>query len=92
MSDSLATPWTVALQAPLFMGFSRQKSWGALGFSSFGGPSDPGMEPAPGFPEEVSFASLMGWFGLLQREGTGKELQVLAAGSRVVPILRQRRH
>ena len=35
--------------------------------------SDPGMEPAPGFPEEVSFASLVGWLGLLQREGTGKE-------------------
>ena len=56
-------------------------------FSSFAGPPDPGMEPAPGFPEEVSFASIVGWFGLLQREETGKEPQVLAGGSRVVPIL-----
>ena len=29
MSDS-ATPWTVALQAPLSMGFSRQEYWGGL--------------------------------------------------------------
>ena len=28
MSDS--TPWTVARQAPLPMGFSRQEYWGAL--------------------------------------------------------------
>ena len=25
-----ATPWTVALQAPLFMGFSRQESWSGM--------------------------------------------------------------
>ena len=29
MSDSV-TPWTVALQAPLSMGFSRQESWSGL--------------------------------------------------------------
>ena len=34
MSDSFATPWTVALQAPLSMGFSRQESWGGLPFLS----------------------------------------------------------
>ena len=33
MSDS-ATPWTVAYQAPLFMGFSRQECWSGLPFSS----------------------------------------------------------
>ena len=27
-----ATPWTVARQAPLFMGFSRQKYWSGLPF------------------------------------------------------------
>ena len=26
----LATPWTAAYQAPLSMGFSRQKYWGGL--------------------------------------------------------------
>ena len=28
------TPWTVAHQAPLSMGFSRQESWSALPFPS----------------------------------------------------------
>ena len=27
-----ATPWTVTLQAPLFMGFSRQEYWSGLSF------------------------------------------------------------
>ena len=30
MSDSLETPWTVARQAPLSMGFSRQEYWTGL--------------------------------------------------------------
>ena len=30
----LATPWTVAHQAPLFMGFSRQEYWSGLPFPS----------------------------------------------------------
>ena len=30
MSDSVKTPWTVALQAPLSMGFSRQEYWSGL--------------------------------------------------------------
>ena len=31
-----ATPWTVALQAPLSMGFSRQEYWSGLPFRSPG--------------------------------------------------------
>ena len=30
MSDSLAIPWTAAHQAPLSMGFSRQKYWSGV--------------------------------------------------------------
>ena len=33
MSDSV-TPWTVAYQAPPFMGFSRQEYWSGLPFPS----------------------------------------------------------
>ena len=44
MSDSV-TPWTVALQAPLSMGFPRQEYWTELPFLS-GDLSDPGIEPA----------------------------------------------
>ena len=41
----LVTPWTVAHQAPLSMGFSRQEYWSGLPFHSPGDLSDPGIEP-----------------------------------------------
>ena len=40
-----ATPWTVAFQAPLSMGFSRQEYWSGLPFPSPGDLPDPGFEP-----------------------------------------------
>ena len=39
------TPWTVACQAPLSMGFSRQECWSGLLFPSPGDCPDPGIEP-----------------------------------------------
>ena len=39
-----ATPWTVARQAPLSMGFSRQEPWSGLPFPSPGDLPDPGIE------------------------------------------------
>ena len=39
------TPWTVAYQAPLSMGFSRQECWSGLPFPSPGDLPDPGIEP-----------------------------------------------
>ena len=41
----LAAPWTVAHQAPLSLGFSRQKYWSGLPFPSPGDLPDPGIEP-----------------------------------------------
>ena len=41
-----ATPWTVAHQASLSMGFPRQEYWSELPFPSPGALSDPGIEPA----------------------------------------------
>ena len=41
-----ATPWTVAHQAPLSMGFSRQEYWSGLLCSPPGDLPDPGMKPA----------------------------------------------
>ena len=38
------TPWTVAYQAPLFMGFSRQEYWSGLLFPSPGDLPNPGIE------------------------------------------------
>ena len=40
-----ATPWTVAHQVPLSMGFSRQEYWSGLPFPTPGDLPDPGMEP-----------------------------------------------
>ena len=42
---TLETPWTVACQAPLSMGFSRQEYWSGLPFPSPGYLPDPGIEP-----------------------------------------------
>ena len=40
-----ATLWTVAYQAPLSMGFSRQEHWTGLPFPSPGDLPNPRMEP-----------------------------------------------
>ena len=50
MSNSFATSWTLAHQAPLSMGFSRQKYWSRLPFPSPGDLLDPGIEPTPLVP------------------------------------------
>ena len=42
---SVATPWTVAYEAPLCMGFSRQGYWSALPLPSPGDLPNPGIEP-----------------------------------------------
>ena len=48
---TLATPWTVACQTPLSMGFSRQKYWSGLPFPSPGDLPDSGIETqAPVLP------------------------------------------
>ena len=62
MSDSFVTPWTVAFQAPLSMGFPRQEYWSGLLFPSSGDLLDTGMKPA--FPALTS--------GFLTTEPPGK--------------------
>ena len=48
------TPWTVAYQAPLSMGFSRQEYWSGLPFPSPGDLPDPGIEPrSPAFQADA---------------------------------------
>ena len=42
---TLDIPRAVAHQAPLSMGFSRQKQWSGLPFPSLGDLADPGIEP-----------------------------------------------
>ena len=42
---ALVIPWTVACQAPLSMGFSRQEYWSGLPFPSPADLPNPGIEP-----------------------------------------------
>ena len=42
---TLVTPWTVAHQAPLSLGFPRQEYWSGLPLPSPGDLPDPGIEP-----------------------------------------------
>ena len=63
VSDS-TSPWTVAWQAPLPMGFFRQEYWNGLPFPSPGDLPDPGIEPmspslqADSLPSELPGKSL----------------------------------
>ena len=43
--NSFATPWNVAHQAPLPMGFPRQEYWSGLPLPFPGGLPDPGIKP-----------------------------------------------
>ena len=45
MANSLATPWTAALQAPVSMGFPRQEYWSGLPLASPGDLLNPGVKP-----------------------------------------------
>ena len=66
MSDS-ATPWTVARQAPLSLGFSRQGYWSGLPRPPPGDLPDPGTESAsPTFQADSLPSELSGkpWFSL----------------------------
>ena len=74
ISDSV-TPWTVALQAPLSMGFSRQVYWSPLPCAPPGDLPNPGIKPEslkssalavgslplvpPGKPETILFDPIM---------------------------------
>ena len=69
MSNSFATPWTVAHQPPLSMGFSRQEYWSGLPFPSPGDLPNPGTNPV--YP--ASLKNGKGWVSqnLTPHEGAG---------------------
>ena len=49
-----ATPWPVAPQALLSMGFSRQEYWGGLSCPAPGDLPEPGIEPTPLMSSELA--------------------------------------
>ena len=68
MSNSFATPWTVACQIPLSMGLTRQEYWSGLSVLSPGALPDPGIEltspalPSGFFTTEPPRKPSEGWF------------------------------
>ena len=72
--DSFVTPCTVAHQAPLSVGFSRQEYWSE--FPSLGNLPDPGIEPmSPVFAGDAEDSCLIPGSGRSPREGNGNLLQ-----------------
>ena len=60
MSNS-CDPWTVAGQAPLSMGFSRQEYWRGLSFPSPGHLPEPGIKPgSPALQADSLLTELQG--------------------------------
>jgi len=57
LSNSFATTWTIARQAPLCMGFSRQEHWSGLPFPPPGDFPDPGIEPSSPALADVFFTT-----------------------------------
>ena len=68
-----ATPWTVACQDPLTMGFSRQEYWSGLPFPAPGDLPDPGIESGSPALQTVTW-----WdsYLLCMRHGVVKTLKV----------------
>ena len=59
------TPWTVACQAPLSMGFSRQEYWSGLPFPSPGDLPNSGIEPrSPALQADALFSEPPGKSGI----------------------------
>ena len=94
-----ATPWTAAYQAPLSMGFSRQKSWSGLPFPSPGTLPDPGIESrSPALqagaltsepPEKPYLSLLLKCLSHLSHTAAAQLLKVLSdvpRGSRARPL------
>ena len=65
--STLETPWIVAHQVPLSMGFPRQKYWSGLPWPLPGHLPDPGIEP-------MSLGSLALEGGFFTLSATGKAL------------------
>ena len=61
-SDSFATPWAVACQGPLSMGFPRQEYWSGLPF--------PSPEDLPNLGVEAVFPALAGRFFTAEPPGS----------------------
>ena len=76
-----ATPWTIAHQASLSIGFSRQECWSRLPCPPPGDLPDPGTEPttlkSPALAGKL-FTTSTTWEALEEREATRNDIKMLA--------------
>ena len=78
------TPWTVAHQASLSMGFSRQERWSGLPFPPPGDLPDAGIKPpSPGTPALQADSLPLSHWESPEHTGTPKEKTVSAQGTRM---------
>ena len=80
MSDSFVTPWTVACQAPLPIGFPRQEYWSEFPFPSPGDLPNPGIEPVFSMSPAMQADSL-----LLSHQEPPKDILVATKLTRSFP-------
>ena len=81
MSDSFATPWIVARQVSLSMGYPRQEYWNGLPFPPPGDLLDPGIElESPVSPALTETLGLPRWL-------SGKETACQAGDVGTVSVL-----
>ena len=77
------TLWPVALQAPLFMGFSRQVYWSGLLCPPSGDLPDPGIKPAAPLTPALQIDSL-----LLRHQGSPINAQSIAEKMIAINIIK----
>ena len=73
------TPWTIAYQASLSIGFSRQEYWSGLPFPSPGDLPNPGIEPGSPALQADTLPSEPPW-ALIKKKLSAKELMLLNCG------------
>ena len=83
MSDSFETPWTIACQVTLSMGFRRQEHWSGLSFPSPEALPDPGIKPqTPALAGGFFTAEPPGKLDLMFNHYTGRPQRCCGFGSR----------
>ena len=87
MSNSLATPWTVAHQALLSVGFPRQEYQSGLPFPSPGDFPDPGIKPMSLISPALQVGSLPG--KAVQLGKMCNTLQSINEGSSLFSIVKE---
>ena len=88
MPDHFVTPWIIARQASLSMGFLRQEYWNGLPFHSPGDLSDQGIK--------LAFPALAGRFftddTILKAEGKEEQKSLLMKGKEEIEKVGLKQH